>query len=122
MCRLIIFRHIGNSVAVCILKGLHISCDRIPGLQFSVTLHDRLIFQIFNGIPIPVLRFKRQQSIGHFHHRTKHLAGIQICHNMIQLVILDLDPLSVCPGEITICHLIQDHPMWIVCKIQSTAI
>lgn len=35
---------------------------------------------------------------------------------MIQLVILDLDPLSVCPGEITICHLIQDHPMWIVCK------
>lgn len=34
VCCIIIFRHICNSVFVCVFKGLHILCDCNPGFQF----------------------------------------------------------------------------------------
>ena len=118
----IIFRYISNSIPVCIFKRLHVSCNSIPRFQFPAIFHDCLIFQIFNWISVLILWFKRQQTIGHFHYRAKHLSCIQVSHNMVQFIILNFNSFSIFSGQITVRHLIQNHSMRIICKIQSAAI
>ena len=59
-CR-IVFRYICNAISICIIKRLHISCDRIPGFHLFIAFHDCMIFQIFNWISVFILWLKRQK-------------------------------------------------------------
>ena len=50
------------------------------------------------------------------------MSCIQVSHNMVQFIILNFNSFSIFSGQITVRHLIQNHSMRIICKIQSAAI
>ena len=83
VCCIIIFRHICNSVFVCVFKRLHVFCDCSPGFQFFFSIHDCIIFQILYGIAVFIFGDDGYQTIGFVQNRSQHTACVQVGDNMI---------------------------------------
>ena len=117
----VVVRHVADAVAVGILERGHVPRNGVPALQLFAVFGQDHILKIFDGSAVGVLRHDGQNAVGHIGDSVQHLPAVKVCHNAVQLVVLQLYALTVL-DQIDIRHLVQQQAVGVIGKVQAAAI